>query len=169
MTMNQDQARRWAEEVELPQRVEDVLVFTSGTCHALKKAAQFYYTESQVREAIAAALVKLTQGQEPVSPRVTPEMLAELQHNLDVVAKAHNKHIEIGQKYSLTDPAPSQQEEPHPPHRHCGCAACLPSFNDNATPPSQQEDRKPRLVDCGECHTQGCVEGKCRNNIREQQ
>ena len=47
--MNQDQARRWAEKMELPEPFN---------------GAHHLFTENQVREAIAAALVKLTQ-QEP--------------------------------------------------------------------------------------------------------
>lgn len=58
--MNQDQARRMAEEVELPftKRMEDAPASGKPFC---------LYTPNEVREAIAAALVKLTQGQEPVA------------------------------------------------------------------------------------------------------
>jgi hypothetical protein len=58
--MNQDQARRMAEEVELPEPCIQPL-------DAEFRDVLYYYTETQVREAIAAALVKLTQGQEPLS------------------------------------------------------------------------------------------------------
>lgn len=34
--------------------------------------------------------------------------------------------------------------EPHPPHRQCGCTDCLPSFDDDAVPPMA---RAPEIMD----------------------
>jgi len=157
--MNQDakneQARRWAEEVKLPEPDGYVAMSPNGSIIVpprdfAKHNAYAVFTARQVREAIAAALVKLTQGQELVSPRVSPEMFAELQHNLDVVAKAHNKHIEIGHKYSLTDPAPSRQEGEIVVTKHEAGQIIAVTRQDKEgrilkviAESSRQEDRKP--------------------------
>lgn len=58
----QDQARRWAEEVELP---EPDLINWYGQSSEVNE--ETWWCEESIREAIAAALVKFTQEQEPVA------------------------------------------------------------------------------------------------------
>lgn len=54
----------------------------------------------------AAALLEA----QPAEQRVTPEMFKALQDNLDVIARSHNRHVEIGEKYGLNDEAqPAEQ------------------------------------------------------------
>lgn len=112
--MNKDQADRVAEKVELPRAATNNYISMSGIKYDL-------WTENQVREAIAAALVKFTEEQEPVAAYLhddghwsaaKTEEGRKLSSRLSFVGST-----KIG---VYTHPVPSQQEERKP---HCSeCA-----------------------------------------------
>ncbi len=116
--MNQDQARRMAEEVELPEPQLYEAIYQDGSSYSFAPPHKDcphvvkYWDEADVREAIAAALVKLTQEQEPVGEVVKGQdgwpwvRFSEYQTSevarLPVGTKLYTHHI------------PSQQEERKP-------------------------------------------------------
>lgn len=129
--MNQDQARRWAEEVDLPE--------PDGTAEAnMQPHPEGGYTYDEVpawsvaivREAIAAALVKLTQGQEPVA--------WERRLKFPQAAGAVGEWEKCGkaEATSMFDRSPRHEYR---------CLYHHPT-------PSQQEDRKPQIVPMEHSH-----------------
>lgn len=108
--MDKDQARRWAEEVDLPE--------PDGTAEAnMQPHPEGGYTydevpawsETIVREAIAAALVKLTQQEPIVWGYRTKSGLFDCISN--------EEHARAPGDYDIplyTHPAPSQQEDSKP-------------------------------------------------------
>lgn len=55
--MNEEQARKFAESIELPTPTEKTYSMSFGD-----KITLSYYTDDQIRDIIAAALVKANQG-----------------------------------------------------------------------------------------------------------
>lgn len=48
--------------------------------------------------------------------------------------------------HALLTSAANETDDPHPPHRQCGCLSCLPSFDDDAIVPTHMA-RAPEIVD----------------------
>ena len=119
----QEQARKFAEGVELPNTVklfEDENNIVVG------------YTEAQLREAIAAAYVKLMEGQEPVAYINDAGAICPTLHGVFTLKPGRDLY---------THPAPSQQGE------LCEDEGCPHHGTKHICIDSQQEDRKPLTDD----------------------
>ena len=111
--MTPEQARRMAEEEKLPKPS-----FSAGDCLQNIRFIENQYSESKVREAVAAALVKLTQGQEPVAWLVTGPYTRQAFAD-ESAANAYCRGLAKGHGENLYSVAgcfalPSQQEERKP-------------------------------------------------------